>query len=89
MTPPTLTSTLTTSACDTGIAAGSAVVGRAPDSSLGLTGPAPVGTVSAALTLLPLTALALLGRTRPARVVARRTGTAERRADDTRATTGH
>jgi DHA1 family inner membrane transport protein len=70
----TLTSALTTSAYNTGIAAGSLIAGRAMDSSLGLTGPALVGTVSAALTLLPLTALALSGTTpRPARIVAQRT----------------
>ncbi|MFJ5934454.1 MFS transporter [Streptomyces sp. NPDC093071] len=56
---PTLTSALTTSAYNTGIAAGSALAATALDSSLGLTGPALVGGVSAALTLLPLTALAL------------------------------
>lgn len=69
---PTLTSALTTSAYNTGIAAGSALAGRALDSSLGATGPALVGAVSAALTLLPLTALAVTGTTaRPARTVAR------------------
>jgi predicted MFS family arabinose efflux permease len=67
---PTLTSALTTSAYNTGIAAGSALAGRALDSSLGLTGPAFVGTVSAALTLLPLTALALSRTARPTRIVA-------------------
>ncbi|MGV9690290.1 MFS transporter [Streptomyces sp. NPDC003444] len=56
---PTLTSALTTSAYNTGIAAGSALAATALDSSLGLIGPALVGGVSAALTLLPLTALAL------------------------------
>ncbi|MFI0168545.1 hypothetical protein [Streptomyces sp. NPDC017095] len=56
---PTLTSALTTSAYNTGIAAGSAVAGRALDSRLGLTGPVLVGAVSAALTLLPLIALTL------------------------------
>ncbi|MET7451443.1 MFS transporter [Streptomyces sp. NPDC005574] len=76
---PTLTSALTTSAYNTGIAAGSALAGRALDSSLGLTGPAFVGTVSAALTLLPLTALALGGTARPARIVAERTEATSRR----------
>ncbi|MEU9918593.1 MFS transporter [Streptomyces sp. NPDC051001] len=70
---PTLTSALTTSAYNTGIAAGSAIAGRAMGSSLGLTGPALVGTISAALSLLPLIALALSGAPRPARVVAQRT----------------
>ncbi|MFF4835383.1 MFS transporter [Streptomyces sp. NPDC001315] len=67
---PTLTSALTTSAYNTGIAAGSAIAGRALGSSLGLTGPALVGTVSAALTLIPLIVLALSGTSRPARIVA-------------------
>ncbi|WP_306185039.1 MFS transporter [Streptomyces sp. MK5] len=66
---PTLTSALTTSAYNTGIAVGSALAGRALDSSLGLTGPALVGTVSAALTLLPLIALAVSKGHRPTRVV--------------------
>ncbi|MFJ7151527.1 MFS transporter [Streptomyces sp. NPDC100445] len=64
---PTLTSALTTSAYNTGIAAGSALAGRTLDSSLGLTGPALVGAVSAALTLVPLVTLALRGTARPAR----------------------
>ncbi|WP_326810745.1 MFS transporter [Streptomyces scopuliridis] len=58
---PTLTSALTTSGYNTGIAVGSLVAGRALDSSLGLTGPALVGAVFSALTLLPLIALALRG----------------------------
>lgn len=70
---PTLTSALTTSGHNTGIAAGSLVAGRALDSSLGLTGPARVGTVFAALTLLPLIALALRGTTGPSRIVAHHT----------------
>ncbi|MFE7788711.1 MFS transporter [Streptomyces sp. NPDC057460] len=71
---PTLTSALTTSAYNTGIAVGSALAGRALDSSLGLTGPAMVGAVMAVLTLLPLIALALpLGDTpRRARIVGQR-----------------
>ncbi|ANB04456.1 MFS transporter [Streptomyces ambofaciens] len=67
---PTLTSALTTSGYNTGIAAGSLVAGRALDSSLGLSGPALVGAVFAALTLLPLIALALRGTAGPARIVA-------------------
>ncbi|MFE6028480.1 MFS transporter [Streptomyces niveus] len=70
---PTLTSALTTSGYNTGIAAGSLVAGRALDSSLGLTGPALVGAVFAALTLLPLIALALRSTTGPSRIVAHRT----------------
>ncbi len=70
---PTPTSVLTTSAYNTGIAAGSALAGTALDSSLGLTGPALVGALSATLTLLPLIALALTGTRRPARIVTQRT----------------
>ncbi|WP_405607158.1 MFS transporter [Streptomyces sp. NBC_00076] len=70
---PTLTSALTTSAYNTGIAAGSAIAGRAIDSSLGLTGPPLVGAVSALLTLLPLLALAVSRTPRTARVVSQRT----------------
>ncbi|MGW4874191.1 MFS transporter [Streptomyces chartreusis] len=69
---PTLTSALTTSAYNTGIAAGSALAGQALDSSLGLSGPALTGAVLAALTLLPLIALALNGTTRPSRRAARK-----------------
>ncbi|WP_067473536.1 MFS transporter [Actinomadura hibisca] len=68
---PTLTSALTTSAYNTGIAAGSAIAGRALASSLGLTGPALVGAISAALTLLPLIALALRGTSRRAQTTTR------------------
>jgi DHA1 family inner membrane transport protein len=69
---PTLTSALTTSGYNTGIAAGSALAGTALDSSLGLTGPALVGAVFAALTLLPLFALALSGTGHRTRIVAQR-----------------
>ncbi|MFE9725721.1 MFS transporter [Streptomyces sp. NPDC005794] len=69
---PTLTSALTTSAYNTGIAAGSAIAGMALDSSPGLTGPALVGAVFAALTLLPLTALALSGTRHRTPIVAPR-----------------
>ncbi|GGV24309.1 MFS transporter [Streptomyces longisporoflavus] len=63
---PTLTSALTTSAYNTGIAAGSALAGQALASSRGVTGPALVGAVFAGLTLLPLIALAVTGtRTAP------------------------
>ncbi|MEU9853513.1 MFS transporter [Streptomyces sp. NPDC047974] len=67
---PTLTSALTTSAYNTGIAAGSALAGTAMNTSLGLTGPALIGTVSAALTLLPLIALTLTGTPRQTQTVA-------------------
>jgi DHA1 family inner membrane transport protein len=86
---PTLTSALTTSAYNTGIAIGSAIAGTALDSSLGLTGPALVGTVSAALTLLPLIALALRGTRRPARIVSQRTQVPAQREADAPATSTH
>ncbi|MFF9090968.1 MFS transporter [Streptomyces sp. NPDC014991] len=62
-----------TSAYNTGIAAGSALAGTAMGTSFGLTGPALVGAVFAALTLLPLTALALTGTRKPTRIVAQHT----------------
>jgi predicted MFS family arabinose efflux permease len=63
---PTLTSALSTSAFNTGIAAGTAIAGSALD-SLGVTGPSLVGAIIAALTLVPLTALAARTRsTKPA-----------------------
>ncbi|MFJ2374594.1 MFS transporter [Streptomyces sp. NPDC087769] len=68
---PTLASALTTSAYNTGIAAGSALAGQALASSLGVTGPALVGAVFAGLTLLPLTALAVTMRRATTRTVAR------------------
>ncbi|MEU5660383.1 MFS transporter [Streptomyces sp. NPDC047737] len=67
---PTLTSGLTTSAFNVGIAAGSAVAGMALDSA-GPVGPPAVGAVIAACTVLPLLTLALHGRHRGSRVVAR------------------
>ncbi|MPY53683.1 MFS transporter [Streptomyces acidicola] len=86
---PTLTSALTTSAYNTGIAVGSALAGQALGSSLGLTGPALVGAVFAALTLLPLVALALSGTARPSRIVAQHTQTTEQHSADAPATTAH
>ncbi|MEV7121202.1 MFS transporter [Kitasatospora griseola] len=71
---PTLTSALTTSAYNTGIAAGSALAGHALGTGLGLTGPALVGGILSALTLLPLAALALRGAARPAPGPAPQTG---------------
>jgi DHA1 family inner membrane transport protein len=56
---PTLTSALTVSAFNTGIAGGSWLAGLALDSSLGLTGPPLVGAAIATLTLIPLITLAL------------------------------
>ncbi|WP_409468026.1 MFS transporter [Streptomyces sp. HC307] len=79
---PTLTSALTTSAYNTGIAAGSAIAGMALDSSLGLTGPPLVGTVAAALTLLPLIALAVSGTPHRTRIVAQRTAPTHARHDE-------
>lgn len=86
---PTLTSALTTSAYNTGIAVGSALAGQALGSSLGLTGPALVGAVFAALTLLPLIALALSATVNPSRIAARNTTDAgdPQQADDALART--
>lgn len=63
------------------LAAGSALAGMALDSSLGLTGPALVGAVFAALTLLPLIALALSGTGHRTRIVAQRVTAAPVRDD--------
>lgn len=70
---PTLTSALTTSAFNVGIALGSWIAGAALDSSLGLTGPPLVGTITAALTLVPLIALAIQPTSATSRIVARAT----------------
>ena len=61
---PTLAAALAVSAFNLGIALGSWVGGRALDSSLGVTGPALIGAVGAALGLVPL--LALARATKPA-----------------------
>ena len=61
---PTPAVALTVSAFNTGIAIGSSIAAKTLDSSLGLTGPALVGTVMAALALLPLSALAATRATR-------------------------
>lgn len=79
---PTLTSALTTSAFNTGIAAGSLIAGTALDSSLGLTGPPLVGTVIATLTLLPLIALAVHGSSGKGRIVARSNAPTQARRDE-------
>ena len=63
---PTLGSALTVSAFNLGTAVGSALAGAALVSPLGTTGPALVGTVIAALTLIPTIALALASRRRAA-----------------------
>ncbi|UUU30290.1 MFS transporter [Streptomyces sp. CA-210063] len=79
---PTLTSALTTSAFNIGIAAGSALAGTALESSLGLTGPPLVGTVIATLTLLPLIALAVHDSSSQGRIVARSSAPTQRRRDE-------
>ncbi|PBC65579.1 MFS transporter [Streptomyces sp. Tue6028] len=66
---PTLTSGLTTSAFNVGIAVGSAVAGMALDSA-GPAGPPVVGAVIAACTVLPLAALAVHTRPRSSHIVA-------------------
>ncbi|MEV0932328.1 MFS transporter [Streptomyces phaeochromogenes] len=63
---PTLGSALTVSAFNLGTAIGSWSAGLALESSLGATGPAAIGTVIAALTLIPTIAIALTQRRRPA-----------------------
>jgi len=67
---PTLGSALSVSAFNVGTAVGSGIAGAALDSPLGATGPAVVGTVIAALTLIPTVALAR--RRRPVRAAASR-----------------
>ncbi|MGW0818025.1 hypothetical protein ACWD00_33255 [Streptomyces viridiviolaceus] len=54
------------SAFNLGTAIGSWIAGFALESSLGATGPAVVGTVIAALTLIPAITIAVTRRTRPA-----------------------
>ncbi|MFE7839893.1 MFS transporter [Streptomyces sp. NPDC057474] len=61
---PTLASGLSGAAPNVGIAIGSWTAGIALTSPLGPAGPPLVGTVAAALTLVPLTALALMRATR-------------------------
>ncbi|WP_431904624.1 MFS transporter [Amycolatopsis thermoflava] len=61
---PTLAAALSASAFNSGIAIGSAIAGIALDSSLGLTGPSLVGTIMAALALVPLLTLAAIRATR-------------------------
>jgi predicted MFS family arabinose efflux permease len=56
---PALGSALTVAAFNAGTAAGSWIAGLALDSQLGAVGPAAVGTVIAAMTLIPTTAVAL------------------------------
>jgi predicted MFS family arabinose efflux permease len=61
----TLGSALSVSAFNAGTAVGTALAGAALVSPLGTTGPGLVGTVIAALTLVPAIALAVAGRRRP------------------------
>ncbi|GHE73357.1 MFS transporter [Streptomyces spiralis] len=61
---PTLAVAVTVSAFNAGIAAGSSIAASALDSSLGLTGPALVGTIMVALAGIPLSALAAIRATR-------------------------
>ncbi|MFJ1646035.1 MFS transporter [Streptomyces sp. NPDC088258] len=61
---PTLAAALAVSSFNVGIAAGSWIAGRALDSSLGLTGPALIGTVMAGLALVPLAGLGAIRATR-------------------------
>ncbi|MFD5156757.1 MFS transporter [Streptomyces hawaiiensis] len=63
---PTLGSALTVSAFNLGTAIGSWIAGLALESPLEATGPAVIGTVIAALTLIPTIAIALIQRRRPA-----------------------
>jgi DHA1 family inner membrane transport protein len=61
---PTLGSALTVAAFNLGTAVGSWIAGLALDSRLGASGPTAVGTVIAALTLIPTTAIAVAQRRR-------------------------
>jgi DHA1 family inner membrane transport protein len=68
---PTLAAALAVSSFNTGIALGSWVAGTALDSSLGLTGPALVGTVMVTLGLAPLAALGAIRAPEPVPVLPR------------------
>ncbi len=70
---PTLGSSLTVSAFNLGTALGSWIAGLALASGLGSRGPAVVGTLISALTLIPTVALALARQRRPAAPAIRRT----------------
>ncbi|MFF9324550.1 MFS transporter [Streptomyces sp. NPDC014776] len=61
---PTLAAALAVSSFNVGIALGSWIAGHALESSLGLTGPALIGTVMVTLALIPLAALGAIGATR-------------------------
>jgi DHA1 family inner membrane transport protein len=63
---PTLGVAMSVSAYNLGTAVGSGLAGRALDSGLGAAGPAVVGTVIAALTVVPTVAIALVQRRRAA-----------------------
>jgi predicted MFS family arabinose efflux permease len=64
---PTLGVAMSVSAYNLGTAVGSAIAGATLSSHLGVAGPAVVGTVIAALTLVPATAIALTDRRRSTR----------------------
>ncbi|WP_329353187.1 MFS transporter [Streptomyces sp. NBC_01261] len=78
---PTLASALSSSASNVGIAIGSGVAGIALGSSLRQAGPPLVGTVAAALTLVPLTALVLMRATRSGATPARSGAVADQSVD--------
>ena len=61
---PTLGVAMSVSAYNLGTAVGSGIAGATLGSPLGAAGPAVVGTVLAALTLVPATAIARAGRRR-------------------------
>ena len=63
---PTLGVAMSVAAYNLGTAVGSWLAGRTLDSGLGATGPAAVGTVIAALTLVPTIAIARIHRRRAA-----------------------
>ncbi|OUD03997.1 MFS transporter [Streptomyces swartbergensis] len=77
---PTLASGLGGSAPNVGVAVGSWTAGITLTSPLGQAGPPLVGTVAAALTLVPLTALALMRATRSEAPLPQRGAVADRSA---------
>lgn len=74
---PTLGSALTVSAFNLGTAIGSWIAGLTLDSPLEATGPAAVGTIIAALTLIPTLAIARTQRRRPTASVIHGSGEAD------------
>jgi predicted MFS family arabinose efflux permease len=67
---PTLGVSMSVAAYNLGTAVGSWIAGLSLGSALGATGPAVVGTVLAALTLIPAVAIALAQRRRATRAAA-------------------